>query len=49
MGNLIKSIYDAVTNPLTTAKSVLDVGAGALQNVLPERFVQAVGEDPANV
>jgi hypothetical protein len=48
MGNLIKSIYDAVTNPLTTAKSVLDVGAGALQNVLPERFVQAVGEDPAS-
>lgn len=48
MGNLIKSIYDAVTNPLTTAKSVLDVGAGALQNVLPERFVQMVGEDQAS-
>lgn len=48
MGNLIKSIYDAVTNPLATAKSVLDVGAGALQNVLPERFVQMVGEDPAS-
>jgi hypothetical protein len=48
MGNLIKSIYDAVTNPLATAKSVLDVGAGALQNTLPDRFVQFVGEDKAS-
>lgn len=44
-GNLVSSIIDAVTSPVQTAKSVLDVGAGALQNVLPERFVQAVGED----
>lgn len=47
-GNLVKNIYDAVTNPVQTVKSVLDVGAGALQNVLPERFVQFVGEDPAS-
>lgn len=45
MGNLIGDIYTAITNPLQTGKSILDVGAGALQNVLPERFVQAVGED----
>lgn len=43
--NLIGNIYQAVTNPVETAKSVLDVGAGALQNVLPEKFVQFVGED----
>jgi hypothetical protein len=45
MGNLVGDIYTAVTNPIQTGKSILDVGAGALQNVLPERFVQAVGED----
>ena len=45
MGNLIGDIYTAIANPLQTGKSILDVGAGALQNVLPERFVQAVGED----
>lgn len=45
MGNLIGDIYTAVTNPIQTGKSILDVGAGALQNALPERFVKAVGED----
>jgi hypothetical protein len=43
--NLVGNIVQAVTNPVETAKSVLDVGAGALQNALPERFVQFVGED----
>jgi hypothetical protein len=43
--NLIGNIVEAITNPGQTAKSVWDVGAGALQNVLPEKFVQAVGED----
>ena len=43
--NLIGNIYQAVTSPVETVKSVLDVGAGALQNVLPEKFVQFVGED----
>ena len=43
--NLIGNIVEAVTSPVETAKSVLDVGAGALQNVLPEKLVQAVGED----
>jgi len=44
-GNLVGNVVTAVTNPLETAKSVLDLGAGILQNVLPERLVQAVGED----
>ena len=46
--NLVGNIVQAVTNPLETAKSVLDVGAGALQNILPERLVQAIGEDKAS-
>ena len=40
-----KDVAHAVANPLETAKGVLDIGAGALQNVLPERLVQAIGED----
>lgn len=43
--NLVTNIVEAISNPAQTAKSVLDVGAGALQNVLPEKFVQFVGED----
>jgi hypothetical protein len=44
-GNLVGNVVSAVTSPLETAKSVVDLGAGILQNVLPERLVQAVGED----
>lgn len=47
-GGMVSNIYTAVTNPLDTAKSVLDLGAGILQNVLPESFVKAVGEDKAS-
>jgi len=43
--NLIGNLVTAISSPLETGKSILDVGAGALQNVLPERLVQAVGED----
>lgn len=43
--NLVGNLVEAITSPVQTAKSVLDVGAGALQNVLPEKLVQAVGED----
>lgn len=43
--NLIGNIVTAIANPLETGKSILDVGAGALQNVLPEKLVKAVGED----
>ena len=43
---LIQDLVTAVTNPIDTAKSVLDLGAGILQNVLPESVVQTLGEDP---
>lgn len=47
-GRMVGGIYDAVTSPLKTGKAVLDLGAGALQNILPESLVQAVGEDKAS-
>lgn len=43
--NLLNDLVTAITSPLQTTKAVLDVGAGALQNVLPERLVQAIGEN----
>lgn len=43
--NLLTDLATAVTSPIQTAKSVLDLGAGVLQAVLPESLVQAVGED----
>jgi hypothetical protein len=45
---LARDIYTAVTSPLQTAKTVLDLGAGILQEVLPQSIVQAVGEDKAS-
>jgi hypothetical protein len=42
---LVSNLATAVTSPVQTAKSVLDLGAGILQAVLPESLVQAVGED----
>jgi hypothetical protein len=47
-GNLVGGLYQAVTSPLQTGKAVLDVAAGGLQNILPERLVQAIGEDKAS-
>ena len=46
--NLAGGVYQAVTSPLQTGKAVLDVAAGGLQNILPESFVKAVGEDKAS-
>jgi hypothetical protein len=43
---LVSNLATAVTSPIETAKSVLDLGAGILQAALPERLVQAIGEDP---
>lgn len=43
--NVGKGLYESVTNPIETAKGVIDIGAGALQNALPERLVQMIGED----
>lgn len=41
-GNLVSGIAQAVMNPIDTATNVLDVGAGAVRNALPERLVQAI-------
>lgn len=46
--NIFKGIYESVTSPVQTARNVLDVAAGGLQNVLPERLVQVVGEEPVS-
>ncbi len=45
VGSMLGDIYQAVSSPVQTAKSVLDLGAGVLQNVLPEKLVQMIGED----
>ena len=44
--NLIKGLYGAVTSPLQTAGSILDIGAGALRNSLPSGLVNAVETIP---
>jgi hypothetical protein len=41
-------LYEAVTNPLETAKGVLDIGAGAIQKVLPQSVVDWVNQFEAN-
>jgi hypothetical protein len=44
-------IYEAVTSPVQTVKGLIDIGAGALQNVLPQGvvdFVNSFSSDPAN-
>jgi len=48
VGSMVGDIYQAVTSPIQTTKAVLDLGAGMLQNALPERLVQAIGEDKAS-
>jgi hypothetical protein len=42
---MVGDIISAISSPLQTGKAILDVGAGALQNILPEAIVQAIGED----
>ena len=44
--NLGKDVVTAVANPIDTATTLIDLGAGALQAALPESLVQAIGEDP---
>lgn len=44
VGNLVS----ALAHPIDTAKTMLDLGAGIIQNVLPEGFVQYMGEDKAS-
>lgn len=38
-----------IMNPLTTAKGLVDIGAGTIQNVLPESVVGAVNTTVANL
>jgi hypothetical protein len=46
--NLVKGVVQSVTSPIETGRNLLDVAAGGLQNILPERLVQAVGEEPVS-
>lgn len=46
--NVLTGTYEAVTSPLQTGKTIIDIGAGALQNILPESVVKAIGEDKAS-
>ena len=48
IGGVVKGVYEAVTSPVQTTKAVLDLGAGILQNVLPESLVKTIGEDKAS-
>jgi hypothetical protein len=48
LGNMIGDIVSAISSPLQTGKAILDIGAGALQNILPEKIVQLIGEDKAS-
>ena len=48
VGRMVGDIASAIASPIQTGKAVLDVAAGTLQNILPERLVQAIGEDPAS-
>jgi len=46
-----RELVEMVTSPIQTAKGVIDLGAGALQNVLPQGvvdFVNSFSSDPAN-
>jgi hypothetical protein len=41
-----KDVVEAVASPVQSIMAIIDLGAGALQNALPESLVQAIGEDP---
>lgn len=40
-GNMVSGIYNAVRHPIDTASNLLDVGAGALQNIAPQFLLDA--------
>lgn len=42
------NLYEAVTNPLQTVSTVLDIGAGALQKALPDTVVNFINRFDAN-
>ena len=46
-----REIVEMVTSPIQTAKGLVDIGAGAIQNILPQGvvdFVNSFSSDPAN-
>lgn len=47
-GKFVGNLYEAVTSPVQTVKGILDLGAGALQNVLPKDVVAFVNQFDAN-
>jgi hypothetical protein len=42
--NFYKGLITAITNPVQTVSGVLDIGAGALQNILPKDLVDLVNQ-----
>jgi len=46
--NFYKGLITAITNPVQTATGILDVGAGALQNMLPKELVDLVDQLDTN-
>ena len=44
-GRVIGGVAEAVMSPVKTARSLVDLGAGAIQNALPESLVNAIGAD----
>jgi hypothetical protein len=46
--NFYKGLITAITNPVQTATGILDVGAGALQNMLPKELVNLVDQIDTN-
>ena len=47
-GRLIGGVVESVMSPLQTGKAVLDIGAGALQNALPQSVVNFVNKADVN-
>jgi hypothetical protein len=47
-GRLVGGIAESIMNPIQTGKAVLDIGAGALQNALPQGVVDFVNKADAN-
>lgn len=47
-GKFLGGMYEAVTSPVQTAKGLLDIGAGALRNVLPAPVANFIDQFDAN-
>lgn len=45
---MVTGLYEAVTNPLQTVGGVLDIGAGAVQKMLPDSVVSFINQFEAN-